>query len=148
MINSRFREIEVQIAKNQAEITFNIFRKLTATRTFRNVFVAIVTVTQVAGIILVFVAWNGFTNKYTPQTKTDWSVYGSYTVSISIWLMLLGYLAGFIIQYRSMMRLIQFLTDNPYLRWTIFIYSLFLMLIYFCALAQSLFYFWGVAAIK
>lgn len=60
--------------------------------------------------------------------------------------MLIGYLFGFVIQYRSMKRLIQFLTKNRYVRWSIFVLSLFLMVVYLCALVQALFYFWGEAA--
>ena len=58
LVVSRFREIEVQIAKNHSEITFNIFRKLRATRIFRNIFIALVTILQVAGISMVFVGNN------------------------------------------------------------------------------------------
>jgi len=60
LIVSRFREIEVQMAENQSEITYNIFRKLTATRTFRNIFLAFAVVTQVVGTVLLIVVWNNY----------------------------------------------------------------------------------------
>ena len=58
LINTRFREIEVQIAKNFREITFNIFRKLRATKIFRNTFITFVIILQVSGIVMVFVGNN------------------------------------------------------------------------------------------
>ena len=58
LVNTRFREIEVQVSKNEREITSNIFQKLRATRTFRNVFMIIVTILQVAGTIMLFVENN------------------------------------------------------------------------------------------
>lgn len=60
LVNTRFREIEVQIAKNYREITFNIFRKLRTTKTFRNIFIAVVIILQVIGIILVVTLKFGF----------------------------------------------------------------------------------------
>jgi len=53
LINTRFREIEVQIAKNQREITYNIFRKVRTTKIFRNFFIAISVTLQITGITLV-----------------------------------------------------------------------------------------------
>jgi len=106
LINTRFREIEVQIAENQAEITFNIFRKLKVTKIFRNVFLAIVIILQVAGTIVVDSNTKGFYGIRPAQQNTLLVNYGSYFVSISILLMFLGYMLGFVIQYRSMMRLI------------------------------------------
>ena len=58
LINTRFREIEVQIAKNFREITFNIFRKLRATRIFRNTFITFVIILQVSAIVMVFIENN------------------------------------------------------------------------------------------
>lgn len=84
------------MAKNQTEITYNIFRKIKATRTFRNIFITLSVVSQVAGTILVFVAWEDYTG-HILQYKTYWTVYGSCIVSISIFVMFFGYLAGFII---------------------------------------------------
>ena len=151
LVNTRFREIEVQVSKNEREITSNIFEKLRATRTFRNVFMIIVTILQVAGTIMLFVEKNAvaknFQNKNHFTTKTAWTTYGSYLVSISICLMLMGYLVGLIIQYRSLTRLVQFLSPNRYVQSIIFIFSLFVVLVYLCALLQTLVYFWGVAAI-
>jgi len=60
--------------------------------------------------------------------------------------MFFGYIFGFIIQYRSIMRLIQFLIPNKYVKGIIFVLSLPFTVVYFCALVQALFYFWGVAA--
>ena len=119
LVISRFREIEVQIAKNHSEITFNIFRKLRATRIFRNIFISLVIILQVAGISMVFVGNNTVADNYINRKryapKTTWTIYGSYLVCISICLMLVGYLCSFIIQYRSLARLIKFLTPNSYL---------------------------------
>ena len=118
LVISRFREIEVQIAKNHSEITFNIFRKLRATRIFRNIFIFLVIILQVAGIAMVFVGNNAVADNYINlklyAPKTIWITYGSYLVCISIFLMLMGYLVSFIIQYRSVARLIKFLTPNIY----------------------------------
>jgi len=58
LVSTRLREIEVQISKNQSEITFNIFRKLRATKIYRNVFMTVVTSLQVAGTAILFVANN------------------------------------------------------------------------------------------
>jgi len=49
LINTRFREIEVQLSKDQREITYNIFRKLSATKKFRRFFITIVSILQLAG---------------------------------------------------------------------------------------------------
>ena len=111
IIITRFREIEVQVAKNQREITFNIFRKLRATKIFRNIFTSIVTILQVAGTILVLVLYNIVADNNNSHIllnakKTKLVIYGSYSVCISICLMILGYMVAFIIQYRSLMRLI------------------------------------------
>jgi len=111
-----------------------------------------VTVLQVVGIVLVIVENNVVADNYFNgikySQKTAGTIYGSYLVCISICMMLVSYLIGFIIQYRSLMRLIQFLTPNRYIQIIIFVFSLFLMLLYFCALIQALIYFWGVAAIQ
>ena len=64
LVNTRFREIEVQVSKNEREITSNIFQKLRATRTFRNVFMIIVTILQVAGTIMLFVENNAVAKNY------------------------------------------------------------------------------------
>jgi len=64
LVNTRFREIEVQVSKNEREITSNIFEKLRATRTFRNVFMIIVTILQVAGTIMLFVENNAVAKNY------------------------------------------------------------------------------------
>ena len=58
LINTRFREIEVQVAKNHREIAFNIFRKLRATRIFRNTFITFVIILQVPTIVMVFLENN------------------------------------------------------------------------------------------
>lgn len=42
-----------------------------------------------------------------------------------------------------MKRLTEFLIENSRVKWIIFIISLYLMLVYFCALVVALFYFWG-----
>ena len=60
----RFREIEVQIAKNHREISFNIFRKLRATRIFRNTFITFVIILQVPAIVMVFVENNTVADNY------------------------------------------------------------------------------------
>jgi len=73
-------------------------------------------------------------------------VYGSYAVSISICLMFLGYLVGFMIQYRSIKRLIQLTVNNTFAKWIISFLSLLFIPIYFLALIQALVYFWGCAA--
>ena len=146
LINTRFREIEVQIAENQAEITFNIFRKLKVTKIFRNVFLAIVIILQVAGTIVVDSNTKGFYGIRPAQQNTLLVIYGSYFVSISIILMFLGYMLGFVIQYRSMMRLIQFLIKNKRARCIIFIFSLIVMVVYIFSVFQALIFFWGIAA--
>ena len=81
------------------------------------------------------------------QKKTDWVVYGSYGVSFSIILMFMGYLIGFVVQYRSMKRLILILIENRCALWVIYVLSLILMVVYFCSLAQALVYFWGIIAL-
>lgn len=100
LIITRFREIEVQIAKDHTEITFNIFRKLSVTKGFRNIFITIVTVLQIGGIVLIFKANLDLANNNyyaTAQNMSPLVLYGSFAASTAIVFIFLGFLAGFII---------------------------------------------------
>jgi len=134
--------------KDEREITFNIFRKLSAQRYFRNFFFPTVILFQavLTGILI----WN-----YSNYFDLDWGkplskgvAIGSYIVSILIGFLMFAYLCAFVMQYRSMKRLISFLAPNSRVKYAILAASFPLVIIYICGLIIALFYFWGLIGMK
>lgn len=104
-IHTRFRMIEVQIIKDNQEITYNIFKKINITIKYRNLFIILVTIFH--GFLVTFymvnIVMKDTDKEFEQKSKLSYTVpLFSYFVSISIWILFFAYMMAFIMGYRSL----------------------------------------------